>query len=194
MLDSMREQLVPTRAEVNDVANAILDGTDAVMLSDETAVGSYPIPAVEVMAEIALAVEGEYSHNTGLNRTHFTKGDAVANAVTHAIARESAFLEAQAIVALTESGRTARLVARHRPNQKLYMLTSHDHTYKLGLIIHGCTPIRIDPITSLDDAVAKIRQVFLSHKVAKKNDLFIIGLGRPYGQSGATNAMVIERL
>lgn len=195
MLDSMRENEVPTRAEVNDVANAILDGSDAVMLSDETTIGTFPEKAVATMADIADTIEAEMSCDPlYINHDDVKSESKIGTSVTTAIANEACELDVAAIVALSESGRTARLIARHRPHQTIYLLTPHVDTFHKALLIHGCEPILIEPVTSLDDAVEEARTVLKDHKAAQKGDLFILGAGKPFRQHGSTNMMVIERM
>jgi pyruvate kinase len=193
MLDSMREQPVPTRAEVNDVANAILDGTDAVMLSDETTIGKYPVEAVRMMAQIAQTIESsDYGKN--LNRTIDSQTNSAEDAVTAAIAKEAGAVEAVAIVALSESGHTGRLVARHRPKMPILVLTPHPKTYFQSLLVYGCVPVLVSPVKSAIEAIALARKTLVDYKVGKKGDNFVLGAGMPFGKSGATNMLIIEKL
>lgn len=194
MLDSMREQPVPTRAEVNDVANAILDGTDAIMLSDETTVGRYPVGAVTTMHDIASTIEATHQ---GL-RTHnsaVTHESDIAASITRSIAEEANRLSVQAIVVLSETGSAARLVARHRPKQPILVITPNERTYYQALLIHGCIPALVEtgPGT-VDEARDIAQQLVMTHKLARKGESYILGAGIPFGQKGSTNLLLVEHL
>ncbi len=195
MLDSMREQTIPTRAEVNDVANAILDGSDAVMLSDETAVGNHPVEAIKVMSQIASTIEksevAEDQSNIALSDFKMTK---VADAVTEAIAREAKSLRASAIVALSESGHTGRLVARHRPGVPILVLTPNEKTFYQSLLVYGCKPMLVRSVKNIDDALKLARETLVSCGFCKKGDSFVLGAGMPFGKKGSTNMMVVEKI
>ncbi len=193
MLDSMREQPIPTRAEVNDVANAILDGTDAVMLSDETTIGKYPIESVKMMAQISSSVESsKYGQN--LNRQINFEINSVEDAVTAAIAKEAGEVNAVAIVALSESGHTGRLVARHRPKMPILVLTPHKKTYYQSLLVYGCVPVLVAPVKSAMEAISLAKKTIVDYGVGKKGDNFVLGAGMHFGKSGATNMLIIEKL
>jgi pyruvate kinase len=193
MLDSMREQTTPTRAEVNDVANAILDGSDAVMLSDETAVGKYPVEAVKVLARIANTIE---ENNSAADVVPFVRSgiDTVADAVTEAIARESIAVGAVAIVALSESGHTGRLVARHRPTVPVYVLTPNEKTFYQSLLVYGCQPILVERVQNIKEALGLAQDVLVDCGLCRKGDRFILGAGMPFGTKGTTNVMVIGKI
>jgi pyruvate kinase len=191
MLDSMREQEVPTRAEVNDVANAILDGSDAIMLSDETTVGRFPVQAVAMMRTIGNTVERDQA----THRVHISESSqSVATAITTAIAREAKTVGAAAIVALSESGQTGQLIARHRPHQPIIILTPHEHTFYHLQLVAGCIAILTSPLISLSDAVARSRSVLRTLKIARPGDTFVLGLGTRFGEGGATNVMMVEKV
>lgn len=193
MLDSMRDNEVPTRAEVNDVANAVLDGTDAVMLSDETAVGNHPVEAIEAMDAIAKTVEAsvpaEYHHER-----HTRKATEVSESITAAIAEEARRLNVSAIVTLSESGTTARLVARHRPRQPILVLTLHEYTFYQLQLLRDCYPVYAASVSSLAEALDEARQHLIDGRFARTGDRFILGAGMRFKESGATNLMVIERV
>lgn len=193
MLDSMREQEVPTRAEVNDVANAILDGSDAVMLSDETTVGRFPAHAVETMAHIATTVE-QSEHALGMHMQISCLSNTIADSVTTAIAREAQVVHATAIAAFTESGLTARLIARHRPQQPVVVLTPHEKTFYQALLVHGCYPVLVEPVGALREAIAAARAGLKKLKLGAKGDRFVLGAGMPFKQHGSTNMLVVERV
>lgn len=193
MLDSMRIATTPTRAEVADIANAILDGTDAIMLSDETAVGNHPARAVEVMCQVAHEIEQDsyyLEHQKDWDFGTLT----VCDAVTRSIARSVRPTNAKAIVALSESGHTARMIARHRPNAPILVLTPHQHTFNKMLIVFGCEPVIIKGVKGMTSARKMARKIIASNGIANVGETYILGAGIPFGASGTTNAMLIEHL
>ena len=194
MLDSMREQEVPTRAEVNDVANAVLDGSDAVMLSDETTVGSFPVLAVSAMAKIAEAAE---LHQESGQRRGYTKRESIysiSESVALSIAREASAIQAKAIVVFSETGRSAQLIARHRPTQPIIVATPHAHTYARLLLVAGCYPELVESVSTIDTAISVSRTVLRRLRLVKEQDVFVLSAGTTFGQQGSTNMFVVERI
>jgi pyruvate kinase len=192
LLDSMRISTTPTRAEVADIANAILDGTDAIMLSDESAVGNHPALVVETMSNIAREIEQDV-YFTDRSEWRFPVLN-VCDAVTSSIARSTKPTDTKVVVALSESGHTARMITRHRLSTPIYVLTPHQSTYNKMLIVFGCTPIVVKGVKDLASARRVARDVIVSSGIAKTGDAYILGAGIPFGSSGATNTMLIERL
>jgi pyruvate kinase len=192
MLDSMRIATTPTRAEVADIANAILDGTDALMLSDETAVGIHPDRAVAVMSEVAKEIEND-PYFTDMAHWDFPTM-TVCDAVTHSIAKSVRPTKAKVIIALSESGLTARMIARHRPDARIFVITPHQSTYNKMLVVFGCEPIVTTGVKDLATARKAARKEITRSGALQKGDVFIIGAGIPFGSSGATNTMLIEHL
>ncbi len=193
MLDSMRNAPVPTRAEVNDVANAILDGTDAVMLSDESAMGEYPARAVRTMAKIAHETENDPIFMERQKVWDFppqTVCDVVSRSIVHAVR----IVHARAIVAFSESGYTGRMVARYRPQVPILVLTPHQKTYLRSLITFGCEPVLVTPAKQLADAQKLARRALVSRGLAEEGDVYILGAGIPFGAPGATNAMLVDKV
>ena len=182
MLESMIHSPVPTRAEVSDVANAIFDGTDAVMLSEETTLGSYPEEAISVMARIASTVEHSLSK---VSSTHLSVVDAISASVTQAAQDVGAKL----IVALTESGTTAQMVARFNPPCPIIALTPHRQTVHKLTLVSGVYPYQIDPIPSLDAGLERISTFLKEQQLAEKGDRVIIAAGIRFGVSGSTNML-----
>lgn len=193
MLDSMRTETTPTRAEVNDIANAILDGTDAVMLSDETAVGIHPELPVEVMARVAEEVENDPFFIERQRHWDFDP-TSTYEAVGQSIVRSAVSTAAKAIVAFTDSGYTGRMVARYRPHVPVLVLTPHKDTFNQSLIVYGCEPVLISKVKQLVDAQKIARKVLTERGIAEKGDVFVLGAGVPFGAAGATNMMLIERV
>lgn len=192
MLDSMRTATVPTRAEVNDVANAILDGTDAVMLSDESAVGEHPVEAIRVLSRIA----GETENDT-LFRDHRHVWDMVpvttCDTVSRAIVQAAHTIEAKAIVAFSESGYTGRMVARYRPRVPIVVLTPERETYVQGILSYGCIPFHVRRVKDLADARRIARTVLTKHGLLCAGDTFVLGAGIPFGAPGATNMLLVDQ-
>jgi pyruvate kinase len=194
MLRSMVESPRPTRAEVTDVANAVLDGTDAVMLSEETAVGKYPVKAVSFMKRIILDVE--QNAETGLSPSWFDR-DAVMpipEAVSYAACHLARSCGAKAIITFTQTGSTARLVAKYRPKQLILAPTPSDETYRRLSLVRGVIPLKTEQIT---DANTMIRSVFRAAHASgwvKKGEKVVVTSGTLAGVKGSTNLIQAEIL
>ena len=198
MLESMIKSPVPTRAEVSDIANAIFDGTDAVMLSEETTLGEFPVEAVKVMTRIAGKVE-----NSQIYRDRFydakrlrldLSSTKLVDAVTSEVVDLAYTLKAKAIVALTDTGRTARMISRYKPVQNVYSFTKEEKTFNQLLVSYGCKPLMMPKIKTLSEAIPFVRQVLKAKKIAKKGDIIIIAAGVPFGKSLDTNMVLVETL
>jgi pyruvate kinase len=189
MLESMIENPQPTRAEASDVANAILDGTDCVMLSGETAVGKYPVQAVEVMARIA--VQAETSLSPIPPDRHISGPD---ESVAHAACRAAEEQQAQAIVTFTQSGSTALLVSKHRPRMRIIAPTPFEHVARKISLYWGVTPVILKPRKTTDDMITSVERIMLRKKLARQHDLIVITAGVPIGVAGSTNMMKIHRV
>ena len=191
MLDSMIRNPRPTRAEASDVANAILDGTDAIMLSGETAAGKYPIEAVNTMSRIATYVE---EHQTAGNRLQLMQealrnatARTVANAVSYSCCQMAHDLGASAIITPSNSGTTARMVARFRPDCMIIAPTPSEHAYhQLGLS-YGVIPARMEMSGDTDELIEKAVKAAEDMGYVKPGDVAIISAGVPTGVSGTTN-------
>jgi pyruvate kinase len=189
MLESMIETPQPTRAEASDVANAILDGTDCVMLSGETAVGKYPVHAVEVMARIAVEVETSL---TPVPPDRHISG--VGESVAHAACRAAEEQRAEAIVAFTQSGTTALLVSKHRPTVPIISATPFEKIARKISLYWGVTPIILTTKRTTDDMIATVEHAMLKRKLVRPKDLIVITAGVPIGVAGSTNMMKIHRV
>lgn len=197
MLESMITNPRPTRAEASDVANAIWDGTDAVMLSAETASGSYPVEAVETMARITLEAEGTLPPRD--RRRYPMKHDedhhfAYTQAVTSAACAVSDELEAKAIVAFTQSGATARLIAKQRPKSPVIAFTPIVETYRRLSLVWGVIPKMIGLAHDTDEMVARAEDALLDSKLVAEGETVVIISGTTTGMRGATNMMKVDRL
>ncbi|MCM1982573.1 pyruvate kinase [Lyngbya confervoides] len=190
MLDSMIEHSRPTRAEASDVANAIIDGTDAVMLSGESAIGKYPVEAVKMLAKIAIAVEPAIEF-ANYPPTRIEDTDAISEAL-HAI---DDTLDLQCIVALTETGYTARLASQERPKAPIVAYTPHEHIYRYLSLIWGIRPVLTQfPNSSLEHLLPKIEADLVQRQFAAPGDKILIMGGLPMGTAGGTNFLKIHTL
>ncbi len=189
MLESMIENPQPTRAEASDVANAILDGTDCVMLSGETAMGKYPVQALEVMARIA--VQAETSLAPWPPDVHISGPD---ESVAHAACRAAEEQQARAIVTFTQSGSTALLVSKHRPRMRIIAPTPFDQVARKISLYWGVTPILLKTKRTTDDMIASVERAMLYLKLVRQHDLIVITAGVPIGVAGSTNMMKMHRV
>ncbi len=183
MLESMIHSPVPTRAEVSDIANAIYDGTDAVMLSEESTLGEYPLEAVSVMTRVALANElPEF-----LEAPEIPTGDSISRSVF----KTAINVRAKYIVALTESGASARLVARFNPHVPILALTPYESTMKALTLTANVTPFRIPALKDFDEVLAFIPEFLKKQKLCKKGDKVVVTAGVPFGMTGTTNMLLV---
>jgi len=192
MLDSMMRNPRPTRAEVTDVANAVFDGTDVIMLSGETASGKYPIEAVQKMVDIAVAAEQALDYGSILNEKHQVKDSSVTNAIGYATCTSALGLGAAAILTPTASGYTAQVVSKFRPKAPILAFTSTERVARSLSLIWGVTPLLYQYADTekgvfREAIVAAINKGFL-----KEGDLIIITAGVPVGVGGTTNMMRIH--
>jgi pyruvate kinase len=194
MMESMIQNAVPTRAEVSDVANAVLDGTDAVMASAETAAGKYPVETVETMA--AVCVEAEKSEHSSLDtdfmNVTFTRID---QSIAYGALFTAHHLRVRAIIAFTESGSTALWMSRHDIDIPIYAMTPNLGTQRKASLFRNVFPMRL-PSTSNDrDAVlAEVEKTLLSQGLVDKGDMIVVTWGEPMGQVGGTNALKITQI
>ncbi len=193
MLDSMMRNPRPTRAETTDVANAIFDGTDAIMLSGETAAGKYPVESVQTMATIAMAAEGSLDYASILKNVQASKSDdTVTYAVSHATVNTAMDLDASAIITATASGFTARKISRFRPSAPVIAATSSDKVRRKMNLVWGVQTVKIDSATSTDEIFDLALEASREAKLIKKGDLVVMSAGVPVGVAGATNLMKVH--
>ncbi len=193
MLESMINSPVPTRAEVSDVANSIFDGTDAVMLSEETALGKYPIEAVNLMTQVAQEVEGSLFSN-GFFRSKNALNASSADAVSHSVVCTARDLKAKAIIALTESGGTARLITRHKSPHYVLACSPDERVLNKLMLSFGCVPILLPHLKSLESALVAVKKEVKGIMNLKKGDTVIVSAGVPFGKPGSTNMMIVETI
>lgn len=192
LLASMVSRPRPTRAEVSDITTAVLDGADALMLSEETAVGSYPIESVRMMAKIAKTAEESINYRRLLTDTLIS--DSVSDAISQAACMMASDLNAKAILTPTAKGSTAKRVARFRPAQPVLALSHREDTLKFLNLYWGVVPLRIAPAKSLDGLFAICTQAALRRGAVKKNDTVVITAGVPLNKAGSTNLIKVQRI
>jgi len=192
MLESMIHNPRPTRAEASDVANAILDGTDAVMLSAETAVGEYPVEAVETMARIARRVEADLPYAALLARRKETLQRTVTEAISYATCTTAADLGATAIITATQTGYTARMVARYRPPCPIVAATPDPQVGRQMALVWGAHAVFVEHIQDTDGMIAGSIQAALRAGLIKGGDLVVITAGVPVGVQGTTNLLKVH--
>lgn len=178
MLESMMEQPRPSRAEVSDIANAALDGTDAVMLSGETAVGKYPIEAVRTMSGILKEVESHYFEKTPVLGSVSDRYTPESYAITHAAFHACRELGAKAIVTFTFSGKTPILISKMKPNVPILALCPSEETCLRLSLLRGVMPFKIDYSKSTDEMIRKADKLIMAEKILKKGDSVVLVSGK----------------
>ena len=193
MLESMIQNPRPTRAEISDIANAVYDGTSAIMLSGETAAGKYPVEAVKTMAKIAETTEGTIDYKAKFYDTEFTI-KSTADAISHATCGMSIDIEAKAIVACSLSGMTARMVSRFRSPVDIIGLTTDENTWRKLALSWGVMPAIAEKFTSTDVLFYTAKKIAQTTFSLTKGDKIVITGGDTAGQSGNTNLIKVERV
>jgi len=192
MLDSMMKNPRPTRAEVTDVANAVYDGTSAIMLSGETAAGKYPVEALKMMVRIAERTENDIDYKNRFVHFGQKSSDDVTGAISHATCTTAYDLKAKAIVTVTKSGSSARMISKYRPDCMVISGTTEERVYHQLALSWGVTPILIDEKNDIfelfEHAIDKAKQ----KKLVEKGNLVVLTAGVPLGVSGNTNMMKVQ--
>ncbi|WP_161877976.1 pyruvate kinase [Alkalibacterium sp. MB6] len=191
MLDSMQVNPRPTRAEASDVANAIFDGSDAIMLSGETAAGDYPVEAVQTMYNIAVRTESALINQDAFALKAYDQTD-MTEAIGQAVGHTAKNLNINTIVAATESGHTARMISKFRPKADILAVTFSEETARGLALQWGVQPTVSEKPTSTDDMFNLATQTTVEKGFAKEGDLIIITAGVPVGERGTTNVMKIQ--
>lgn len=196
MLESMISSPRPTRAEITDVANAIYDGTSAIMLSGETAAGKFPVEAVQTMALIAETTEKNINYRSRFkNRPPADMADmphAIANAIAHATVTTAHDLNATAIITVTKAGATARLISKYRPEMPIISCTTDEHIRRQMNMSWGVTPIVIAEKTNSDELFMEAAEAAKKAGFVHSGDTVVLTAGVPLGVSGTTNLMRVE--
>lgn len=192
MLDSMQRNPRPTRAEASDVANAIFDGTDAIMLSGETAAGIYPVESVETMHRIAMTTEDALNYKQIVSTRRKEKESNMTKAIGQAVAYTALNLKVKAIIAPTESGHTAKMISKYRPGAPIIAVTSSEIPSRKLTLVWGVQPIVGTKVHSTDELLENAVEESLKHHYVKHGDLVVITAGVPVGQAGTTNLMKVH--
>lgn len=192
MLDSMQRNPRPTRAEASDVANAILDGTDAIMLSGETAAGIYPLESVQTMDKIARRAEESVDYKQIVSIRSREKETTMTEAISQAVAYTSINLKAKAVLAPTESGNTAKMIAKYRPGVPIIAVTGSVNSAQMLTLVWGVIPIVSKRASSTDEILELAVDESLKHNYVNHGDLVVITAGVPVGEMGTTNLMKVH--
>ena len=193
MLESMIVNPRPTRAETSDVANAVFDGTDAIMLSGETANGKYPIEAVKTMARIATKIEEEIKYDHSFKPT---ESDIVSatDAITYAATRIARDIKADAIIALTNSGFTAHMISKFKPKTPIITMTPNEIVYRQNSLVWGSTPLLVKEANDPDELLKISLEEAEKQDELHKGDIVVVVSGMPVGVSGTTNNVRVHVL
>ena len=192
MLESMIHNPRPTRAEASDVANAILDGTDAIMLSGETAIGSYPVKALQMMVRIASATEPALPYGEHVAQADVTPAVSITDAITQATTEIAYELGAKAIVPSTMSGYTAKMVSRHRPCTPILVVTPWTRIRRQLALVWGVQSVPVDEYRNTDEMIAIAEKAVVEIGLAEPGDAVVITAGVPMSGTGKTNMLKIH--
>ena len=194
MLDSMIRNPRPTRAEASDIANAIFDGTDAIMLSGESASGDYPLEAAATMYNIAKEAEANIDYADALNKRKESSVNNISNAISLAACTTAQELSVAAIITSTQTGHTARMVSKYRPKCPIVAVTPSRNVARGLSLNFGVKAIVSDKLTSTDELIEDSIKKSLEANFIKKDDLVIVAAGIPVGSTGTTNMMKIQQV
>ncbi len=192
MLDSMIRNPRPTRAEITDVANAIYDGTSAIMLSGETSIGKYPLEAVETMRILSEETEKDIDYVNRFSKQYLSPSRNVTNAISHATCSSAHLLGASAIISLSKSGHSARMVSKYRPASPIIALTTSIRAYNQLALSWGVFPVFTETKNTTDELFAQAIRETERTGIVKSGDLIVMTGGLPVGMSGTTNTMKIH--
>ncbi len=193
MLESMMVQQRPSRAEASDVANAVLDGTDALMLSGETASGKYPVEAVRTMARIIGEIEGSTYYRQNLELPQLNMAVS-ANAIAHAAVIAAREMRIKTIAVVSNSGGAARLMSEYRPEAGIVALTTSEVQYRRLALVWGVTPVLIESAATTDELIDRVEQLLSSRGLARSGDSVVITMGVPVGAGLSTNMLKIHQM
>ncbi len=189
MLESMKEHMRPTRAEATDVANAVIDGTDALMLSAETAAGAYPLESIRMMDKIV-----RFTERASRISSVYERGSSYADALADAACRASEDIRAKVLVAFTQSGFTARLLSKFRPAVPIIAFSPDREVIARLPFCWGVTPMHIKPFENIDQMLGDIEKTLVAEKIVRKNDRIVIITCSPLPKKGKTNFMKLHEI
>lgn len=194
MLDSMQRNPRPTRAEASDVANAIFDGTDAIMLSGETAAGKYPIESVKTMSRIAERAEAGLDHREILDKQMHAQQVSITEAISQSVVKTALDLDVKAIFTATESGYTARMVSKYRPKAPIFAVTPNEQVVRRLALVWGVIPVISQEARTTDQLFELAVDSGIKYGLVGLGDLVIITAGVPVGRSGTTNLIKVHQI
>lgn len=194
MLESMQVNPRPTRAEVSDVYNAVIQGADVVMLSGESAAGKYPVQSVQTMAKVAQQAESTIDYREQFNRKRVRHVTDITEVISQGVVSASLELEAKAIITSTESGFTARMVSKYRPKAPILAITHDQHVLSAICLLSGVFPYQGEHVTTTDEMFEKAIQRALKTGHVSLGDTVILSAGLPLGQAGTTNLIQIQQV
>ena len=195
MLESMIKSPLPTRAEVNDVAGAIYDGSDAIMLSGETAIGKFPLESIRMMKSITTNVEKEIMENDGFNRLVRTpEKNNPKKSICYSAFQMSEDLSIKVMVVMTESGNTGNTLSSFRPSSVIIAMTPRENVYRRLSLSWGILPVKVKKFRSTDQMLDFNKKFLIDNNIIKKDDMFVMTAGVPVGITGTTNMIKIERV
>lgn len=193
MLDSMIREPRPTRAEATDVANAVFDGTDAVMLSGETSAGNFPVETVRTMVSIVNAAESQLSMNER-KLDYKTVRDDFTDAIAEAACSLAKYVDASFIVPITNTGTTSRALAKYRPQVPIYALTESLGVVRKLLLVWGVIPIEVASLSDTDAMLSQVSSLLKDKSLALTGDTYVLTAGTPLLARGTTNTLRIEKV
>lgn len=194
MLDSMMKNPRPTRAEITDVANAVYDGTSAVMLSGETAAGLYPVEALKTMVAIAERTEADIDYENRFRTRPARRDPNVTDAISHATVTTALDLDANCIITVTVNGRTARQISKYRPKCDVIACSPREYAVRQLNLVWGVTPILVEEKKTTDELFAHAYEKVMEHGLVKKGELVVTTAGIPLGISGNTNLLRVDTI
>ena len=193
MLESMMKQPRPTRAEASDVANAVLDGTDALMLSGETAAGVHPVESVRTMSRIISEIERSAHYRLQLDPPHLALAVS-ANAIAHAATIAAKAMKIKTIVAVTDSGGSARLISEYRPEAQIFALTTNEVTFRRLAMHWGVTPILTTSAVTIDELIEKVEVELGTRNLVESGEPVVITAAMPIGSGATTNMLKVHHM
>lgn len=194
MLDSMQVNPRPTRAEVSDVANAVLQGADAIMLSGESAAGKYPLESVKMMAMIADRTESTMDYSEIYKKLMNTESTSVTEVISQAVVNSSLQIGAKAILTPTESGFTARMVSKYRPKAPIIAITPNEKTLRRLTLVRSVIPVKGEYVSTTDEMFSSAIRNSVRTNHVEAGDYVVISAGIPSGRAGATNLIKIHQV
>jgi pyruvate kinase len=184
---------LPTRAEAADAANAVLDGTDALMLSQETAIGEYPVEAVRILRAIALESEKKPQFKSFIGGANGNISD-IADCVARSVCETALVLNVKVIAAPTRTGHTARLISRYKPSAKIVALSENHSTRKHLSLSRGVQSMKINQKLAFDRLIVEVKKKLIEERMVKSGEKIIITAGSPGSEAGKTNLMMVETI